>query len=84
MIWLAELALEAGAVDMVEADSLVGVAQVAGAVGTVDVDLAVDVGAKVERPLVDSVSCRVVPALVAVLVAVAVEVVEVVAVIHVI
>ena len=84
MIWLAGLALEAGAVDMVEADSLVGVASVAAAVGTVDVDLAVDVGENVERPLVDSVSCRVVLALVAVLVAVVVEVVEVVAVIDVV
>ena len=78
MIWLAGLALEAGAVDMVEADSLVGVGSVAGAVGTVDVDMTVDVDENVEQPLVDNVSCLLVLALVAVLVAVVVEVVTVV------
>ena len=78
VISLEGLALEAKAMDIVDFNSLVGVALVAETKGTVEVDMTVDVDENVEQPLVDNVSCLLVLALVAVLVAVVVEVLTVV------
>ena len=66
------------AMDIVDFNSLVGVASVAETKGTVKVDMTVDVDENVEQPLVDNVSCLLVLALVAVVVAVVVEVLTVV------